>query len=139
MRDSFKVGTYVAGAVIIAISGIVVVASLPSRAQNAAASGAIVGGVSCAVICCIAWAWRRTQKLTTKWLPIVSNNARESANHVADITRRIAGKVAIAFHSVTMTSDAGKRYENLFKLKELLDAGIISAEEYEKERNRLLG
>jgi len=123
---------------VIAIA-LTMIAEAPKEVQDELAAGALVGGVVMAVFILCRYSWRfLSRKYESDWKPKIQKTASGAAGASKNIVGKVASKSANVARLVTSKDDAGQRYDNLFKLKKLLDEGIISTEEYELERQKLI-
>ena len=82
------------------------------------------------------WAYNRTQRLKE------SNFARKikssATSAIAKSATGISNAAKAGASLARQQRDSGSRYDDLLKLKQLLDAGAVTTDEYEVEKRRIL-
>lgn len=110
----------------------------PDAIVDRFAAGALVGGVAMATIYAFRWAWGKLKTTYQDSGPKVREHTRNVAERSAAVAQRAKDATANIVKGSAKVPSTGEKYDNLLKLKRLLDEGIVTQEEYEAEKRKLL-
>jgi hypothetical protein len=120
---------------------------MESQVTNAIAEGLLVGVVMAFVMGCIWWLTKVFERVKTKaqenapeMKERLRNVAASSAEHATRLTQSAGEKLRAAREAI-QESNGGRmsKYEQLEKLGQLKEKGILSDEEFQSEKARILG
>lgn len=105
---------------------------------NAAAAGALVGAVLMATVYLFKWLARSAKSVATSDTVAKAKSSATSAIAASSDGITKVAKTGAAIVRKASRQNPNDRYEALLKLKQLLDAGALTEDEYKVEKRKLL-
>lgn len=84
------------------------------------------------------WAYRRVEQFKRSWVIEAVRSSTHTSIAKSSRTIANAARVGATLANRMVKEDPSARYDALMKLKQLLDAGALTVDEYDVEKQKLL-